>query len=267
MPTFHARLLQVFRERHPSGTVATELLRTDAGMYVIRAEVRVDRKWILASGLATDTDLEKAEERAIERALTFAGFAEATVETPFDLAAPYTPMILEETPLPEIRRNLPEISRNGSAYSAPPELSRNGNGVPAEISRNSYTAPPEPSRNGSYSAPPELSRNGNGYVAPSEISRNGNGQLDLTRNSTPEKRQEPELDLEPLVDVADLIAQTDVHLKRIGWGAKEGKDYLQRTFGKSSRHHLDGIELQEFLAYLKAQPNHLVRQPTNQAPF
>ncbi|MBC7880730.1 MAG: hypothetical protein H7Y37_05295 [Anaerolineae bacterium] len=257
MSAFHARLLQVFRERHPSGTVATELLRTDAGMYVIRAEVRVDRKWILASGLATDTDLEKAEERAIERALTFAGFAEANVETPFDLAAPYTPMILEEPPPPpQARRNLPEISRNGSAYPQSPEIARNGNGSSSpEISRSSY------------SAPAESSRNGNGYVAPSEISRNGNGQLDLTRNSTPEKRQEPELDLEPLIDVADLIAQTDVHLKRIGWGAKEGKDYLQRTFGKSSRHHLDGIELQEFLTYLKAQPNHLVRQPTTQAPF
>lgn len=205
MSALYSRLLQLFRERHPSGTVVTELVRTEAGLYVTRAEVRIDRQWILGSGLAVHADLERAEERAIERALAVAGFS---AEPDMVVVVPSV-----STPVPP---------SNGAPYQAvplaPPPL------LPYEE--------------------PVASGNGNGHhYAPGEH------------------------DLAPAADLSDMLAQTDVQMKRIGWQAKEGRDYLQRTFGKNTRSQLDAAELQEFLGFLKAQPNLLARRPPNQAPF
>lgn len=196
--------LRAFRERHPTGTVVAELVRAEAGIYVVRAEVRIDRQTILGSGLAVHADLEQAEERAMERALAVAGFV-----TPAAGATTIT--------------------------SAPPE--RTGT---TQIVRAERVVSPEPGYLSipSLDADPVPNGNGNGYPA----------------------------ELEPPVDLSDILAQTDVQMKRIGWGSKEGRDYLQRTFGKSARAQLDEVELQEFLAHLKSQPNHLARRST-QAPF
>jgi hypothetical protein len=220
MSASYTRLVQVFRERHPSGTVATELVRSEAGLYVVRAEVRVDRQWVLASGLAVHADIEKAEERAIERALTLAGFARIAGESPM------SPFDLEDSPL-----SLP-------MYEAPPTPApTNGHG--------NYGG------NGSHGGHGNYGSNGAG------ASHGSNGYAPAV-----------EVELDPPVDLADLIAQTDVQMERIGWGKKEGRSYLERTFGKSTRSQLDEQELREFLSYLKAQPNQIARRPPgSQAPF
>ncbi|AGY59480.1 hypothetical protein [Gloeobacter kilaueensis] len=196
------RLLQLFRERHPTGTVVAELLRFDAGAYTVRAEVRIDRNWVLASGLAVHADIEKAEERAIERALQVAGFA-----------------------LFDQRGREP----TGDSFALPSAPAR-----PGEVNH----AP----TNGSLPVYEE--------EAPSLLaSSNGHSY-----------------ELEPPVDLSDLLAQTDVQMQRIGWSSKEGRDYLQRTFGKNTRSQLEAGELQAFLRHLKSQPNHLPRR-NQPAPF
>jgi hypothetical protein len=43
-------------------------------------------------------------------------------------------------------------------------------------------------------------------------------------------------------------------MNRIGWNTRQGKEYLQCKFGKSSRRQLKKEELIEFLLYLKEQP-------------
>lgn len=58
-------------------------------------------------------------------------------------------------------------------------------------------------------------------------------------------------------DLSDIIAQTDVELQRIGWSAKEGREFLENRFHKKSRHQLTDTELREFLRYLKQQPPRL----------
>lgn len=199
--------LRAFRERHPTGTVVAELVRAEAGIYVVRAEVRIDRQTILGSGLAVHADLEQAEERAMERALAVAGFV-----TPVAGATTATSVTPERTGTTQIVRAAERVVSPEPGYLPTPLLD----------------ADPVPNGNG----------NGNGYP----------------------------VEMEPPVDLSDILAQTDVQMKRIGWGSKEGRDYLQRTFGKSARAQLDEVELQEFLAHLKSQPNHLARRST-QAPF
>ncbi|MFS8858800.1 hypothetical protein NW851_07880 [Synechococcus sp. H55.7] len=62
-------------------------------------------------------------------------------------------------------------------------------------------------------------------------------------------------------DLSDIIAQTDVEMQRIGWGRKEGQEFLERRFQKKSRHQLNEAELREFLRYLKQQPSRLNSEP------
>ncbi|MFZ4639308.1 MAG: hypothetical protein ACOYMP_02735 [Nodosilinea sp.] len=62
-----------------------------------------------------------------------------------------------------------------------------------------------------------------------------------------------EINLSP-IDLSDIIAQTDVELQRLGWGTSQGREFLERTYGKRSRHDLSDEELLEFLLYLETQP-------------
>jgi len=57
------------------------------------------------------------------------------------------------------------------------------------------------------------------------------------------------------IDFSDLIARTDVELKRLGWTREQGRDYLLNTYGKRSRQLLSESELTAFLRYLEAQPS------------
>ncbi len=56
-------------------------------------------------------------------------------------------------------------------------------------------------------------------------------------------------------DLSTLIAHTDIEMDRIGWTKQEGRDYLKRTYKKSTRQRLDVDELMDFLNYLRAVPS------------
>jgi hypothetical protein len=56
-------------------------------------------------------------------------------------------------------------------------------------------------------------------------------------------------------DLSSLIAFTDVEMERVGWSKQEGREYLKRTYRKSTRQKLDVDELLDFLNYLKALPS------------
>ncbi len=56
------------------------------------------------------------------------------------------------------------------------------------------------------------------------------------------------------VDLSDIIAQTGIELRRLGWTDSQGREYLKTTYGKLSRHHLSDAELLEFLCYLESLP-------------
>lgn len=55
------------------------------------------------------------------------------------------------------------------------------------------------------------------------------------------------------VDLSDVIAQTDVELRRLGWTSVQGREYLEKTYGKRSRTQLTDDELMSFLLYLEDQ--------------
>ena len=45
--------------------------------------------------------------------------------------------------------------------------------------------------------------------------------------------------------------EIDFNMKRLGWSTRQGKEYLIKRYGKSSRLHLTDEELIEFWNYLK----------------
>jgi len=61
------------------------------------------------------------------------------------------------------------------------------------------------------------------------------------------------IDLSDTVDFSQIIDQTSIEMKRLGWTQDQGKKYLLETYGKKSRHLLSDNELIEFLNYLKTQ--------------
>ncbi|WP_017325446.1 hypothetical protein [Synechococcus sp. PCC 7336] len=188
-------MLSTFRDRHPWGSIVTDLLRVEEGLYIVRAQAIVNQV-TLGSGIAGSTTVEDAEDAAIQRALRVAGLDGSTPLTLGTVAAP------------------------AIAPSAMPTPPANGNTA-------NYAGEPPTSWSAPTPSTPEPS------PAPSPL---------------------PELELE---DLSELIAQTDVELTRIGWGPKEGRNYLKKRFGKQSRQQLDEQELREFLRDLKQKPTQM----------
>jgi hypothetical protein len=56
------------------------------------------------------------------------------------------------------------------------------------------------------------------------------------------------------IDLSEIIAQTDVELKRLGWTNMQGRQYLEQTYNKRSRQQLTDEELLEFLQTLQDLP-------------
>jgi predicted component of type VI protein secretion system len=223
-------VVHTFRERYPTGGILTDLLRVEQGLFVVRAEIRVDDRTILATGLASAADLEEAEERAIERAF----------------------------------EHLATQNRGRNGWN--PEPSERADRA---VERSVESGRPRRSMNGSLNS--SFKGTEAGSLSLSESLSEEFDTLDLggVKDSSPQRLNSLNQNfVEPSVsmDLSELIAQTNVEMKRIGWMAKQGQDYLQRTFGKRSRQQLDDEELAEFLEFLKNQPTQMAnRRP--QAPF
>ena len=98
-------------------------------------------------------------------------------------------------------------------------------------------------------------------IAPTESLQENNFPARLNAD-TPKKAIAPETpvisapaDATEPDDLSTLIAHTDIEMDRIGWTKQEGRDYLKRTYKKSTRQRLDVDELMDFLHYLRALPS------------
>ncbi|MEN9246417.1 MAG: hypothetical protein Q6J78_06910, partial [Thermostichales cyanobacterium SRBZ-1_bins_19] len=66
-------MLSQFRDTYPMGSIVTDLVRVEEGIFIVRAQVIVNTI-TLGTGLAGASRIEEAEEAALKRALTHAGF-------------------------------------------------------------------------------------------------------------------------------------------------------------------------------------------------
>jgi len=61
------------------------------------------------------------------------------------------------------------------------------------------------------------------------------------------------------------LEQTSLEMERVGWTATEGRQFLERTFGKRGRKELTASELHQFLSHLLELPSMSARAPSAMA--
>ncbi|MDX1976646.1 MAG: hypothetical protein SFT94_03150 [Pseudanabaenaceae cyanobacterium bins.68] len=141
-----------FRAQYPQGTIKTELLphKVD-GLHVFRAAIAAG-EIILSTATAADSDLEVAEDRAVQRALVLAGIStnsemRATLMPPETRAIPrYVPeppqisasLVHDYEEQPEPARVKP--SKKAQPDPSPPEYSKVIAGIDVELMRLGWDA-------------------------------------------------------------------------------------------------------------------------------
>jgi len=239
-------LLTAFRQQHPTGSLVSELLTIHHEQYLVRVVIMIDGH-TLGTGLAAHKTVETAEDQACIRALERSGLSVQDGAEP--LASDSVPSVLEpqshhsslhtETPLGHEQTPPPTTTASpvtpsvtaipNAAVSALEESPRSPTPLTLATPPAAQTSPlPAPDL-----APPEQS----------------------ATDQTPPPIPSLPIEAAAPVDLSDIIAQTDVELQRLGWDVNQGREFLEKTYGKRSRHDLTDEELLEFLLYLEAQPS------------
>lgn len=88
------------------------------------------------------------------------------------------------------------------------------------------------------------------------VQQNWDAIAQVPKNATyvSERMEAQQARFAPTQDLSDIIVQTDVEMRRLGWDAKKGREFLKQQYSKRSRQELSEVELRDFLNYLKTQP-------------
>ncbi len=269
-------MLAQFRSRYPTGSLISELLAIDHGKYVVRVLVQVDSA-ILATALAAADTVEAAEDQARQRALQVLGIESGTalpnLTSRSSLPESPIPSQLEPSPVSGDRKLIASQSSERSTSRVSEESlttseteAKTDFPTPATSSEDwlsaTYLNPSSPSQKSAVELPPELAQTtskGRGASLPplpeipsedySEESTDTPDPTAMPQSSNTKIKRTLEL-----TDLSSEIARTDIELKRLGWSAEQGVEYLQATYGKRSRRQLSEDELLDFLHYLECLP-------------
>lgn len=78
--------------------------------------------------------------------------------------------------------------------------------------------------------------------------------IEPRRSVAQPKPQAQKIEPQKQTAIDDLVAKTNIELKRLAWTNQQGRDYLVQAYGKRSRQQLTDIELQDFLNRLQVMP-------------
>ncbi len=224
---------ETFRIHYPKGALIADLVSVHEGQYVVRAAVMHEGE-TLATGLAASADIQVAEDRARERAIAL-------------LAIP------SETP------------KNGAAANrkAAESNQRLAVQLPAEALTPDYVEPSVALEEALEE--PSLPMDEEDLGPPIDAIEDrpeeklSDEPVEESAVMTPARASAAAIALENFtssanpVDLSDVIAQTDVELTRLGWTSAQGREYLEKTYGKRSRQQLTDEELMSFLLHLEEQ--------------
>jgi len=212
-----------FRSQYPHGSILTEMLSKVDGLHTFRATIK-DNDVILTTATALDSDLETAEDRAINRALTLLGI---TFESSYGIQA---------TLMPQISQPLLKNAIKSTEHILEPIREPLSESIRASLNAPITESSTEPRDSIdeliNYEAdkkyPPKYEAES---VKPTKIEQ---------------FKPEP-------IDLSNQLSQIMVEMERIGWTKQQGKEHLQRKYKKNSRDQLSASEVFDFLEYLKSQ--------------
>jgi len=272
-----------FRVLYPTGSLITELLTIYNGKYVVRASVQIDGV-TKATGMAVAETIESAEDQARIRALELIGLnlswkPKETTDHPV-----FAPESTKGSTFPAQRWETPPMghSNDDPSWSTHSSFESSLSEKTTPFPSNKLTAYSTKSLGDVSSSPDEKPdplwetqkltsvtsvTNDEDETEPTisyaKVTPIGSRRHDpeITAVSSPDFTRETSftspddiavVSLEE--DLSDLIARSNVEIKRLGWTKKEGSDYLQRKYGKKTRQDLETRELADFLNYLESLP-------------
>jgi hypothetical protein len=255
-----------FQVRYPAGALISELLHIHEGKFVVRALVQTGGA-TLSTGLAAAYTPEMAEDQARVRALEVLGIYPQLTSINLQHEAPPSNSTCEVQV--RLTTNQPSDTLSAGVFASRDQAALQGSlledtieiaqPVPrsprlaAQHDQQVLTHPEldefttiESQPDASPRPSPAKAGNRRTNTEPSKTSRK-------TSTSVSVPAAEP-LTLQHPLDLSDVIAQTSVEIKRLGWTEAQGRSYLQSTYGKRSRQQLTDDELLDFLQYLETQP-------------
>lgn len=270
-------MLTKFRNLYPQGSILSELIDIDRGLYIVKVSIQIDGV-TLATGLSGADVVEKAEDQARNRALqalvledghlslnlapkapqtfTTSSFARSTTTTPNREPSPAAVVEkVEQLAESAIADSVPAAVPQEEMVTAPAQVPL------TPVEQNSLLKEEEPSvasKNLLNSEPsePEVMTELSQRETPAIIPEYTDNVLDF---KPPEENYEPEEASVPETpedfDFNQIRHKIDLEMKRLNWTKEQGRDYLLSTYGKRSRLHLTDNELLEFWHYLETLPN------------
>lgn len=263
-----------FRVRYPTGSLISELLTIYNGKYVVRALVQIDGV-TKATGMAVADTIELAEDQARIRALELIGIHLSWGQTE-TIDRSISPEYSKPSAFASETREIPHV---GQGITDPTHLDSSFPEKTSHSAKSHLEVTEQTEEKPDYSF---VDRQANRFLETPKLtpvnSFTDESELPATLSkvtSIASRRHEPEIAIAPLPEIeseisdrsteiiedpnpddfSDLIARTNVQIKRLGWTKKQGSDHLLRTYGKKTRNDLTKEELGDFLEYLEAQPN------------
>lgn len=258
--------LKQLRDRFPEASILSDILVLHEQQYVVKVTIKVPPA-IVVAGLSSNANLEVAEDQARQRAIEALGLGtcESTSATQ---VAPAT-----VTPAAQSREVSNEFEELRLSADSPTSV--------ASPQRDRPTSIPSPHNASSVSdmaahsqmtstAPlsaksPSTSIDDTNVATHDDLTQSGRVSsmisqptdaaaiAPVTKHSEPSKISATALPAP--INLSDVIAQTDIELRRLNWSTETGRDYLEQTYNKRSRHELSEEELIQFLCYLEGLPS------------
>jgi hypothetical protein len=280
-----------FRVRYPNGSLVTELSAIDHGKYIVRCLVQ-DGGTTLVTGLAAAQTVELAEDQARSRALAILGIdttaneEKETHHAALEVTVPLNPTLNTSPTFSDATAALSESLQATQPTLLPdPPVDNNANDMsplePAELtappimevssktprrSKREKVADLTPTTSPVVDEIPFADETPSVEVEPFEEAEPSLVTAEMSQTSLNETSAKSYLPSEPEIatseppipstpiDFSDIIARTNVELKRLGWTNQQGRDYLVQTYGKRSRQLLTDAELLDFLHHLESEP-------------
>ncbi len=237
-------MLTQFRIRYPRGSLISELVKIDRGKYVVRVLVQVEGV-TLATGLAAADTVEQAEDQARNRALAVVDLNPPTAHQPEAIDTK-----VSEVPVPNGSPTQPEDNDYSLTESKPSPVQAS----PAtdEKPKSNFPLDEQFSSSSTETVPDVATPLKLGDTPPAPPAAPPAPDYALSEPPPTQQQLNSSTAAKP-IDFSDIIAKTNLELKRLGWTNEQGRDYLLQTYGKRSRQLLSDEELFEFLQFLESQ--------------